>query len=469
MIINRLFQFLLLFFIVSGCNTSTNKISDAQLTFHDTNQPALNYLNEAIQKNDNQPILYFQRSKVYYNLQQYFLALADINKAIQIDNLNSDYFYHLATVYRKLNKANLALNAAKKAEALNQPDGELILLIAQLYLDINDLNNAKKYYNIASQRTPHHADIDVIAGKIAFLNGDSTQAIILFKKALNKNPFQEQAIESLSNYYFAKQVDSSYYFVLLGLQKYAYNPYFQYQLGNILTLLNQNISANQAYETSLNIDSTYTPALYKVADANLAKHDTIKALNLLANALKYDKFNINANMKMAEILEKTGKERQAVAYYKTITMIEPEHPIAKNKYKELIEKYPTLTSASSTAIIEDTNTAVVESPTVEPSTIPTVPTATTEVGKEVKKEFTTAPKDSTKAVRKKKVIPATAIDISDLKPTEKPPLEIPEKPIISITPPPVFAPIPVDADTETDTKSKKAKKKQKKTNKDTIQ
>ncbi|TAH27283.1 MAG: hypothetical protein EAZ07_01615 [Cytophagales bacterium] len=352
---NLVFIFIILYILIA-CkpDPQTESLSDAQASFKDLEYPELNFLNASIEEEPNDAALYFKRAKFYFKIGKTNSALNDANKAIQIDNVKPNYYFLLAQIYNKLGKTNLAINSAKKSEILNNKEVELLLLLSNTYLTLRDSSNAYQYYLKAREISPNHADISLIEGRFIQLSKDTIAGIPYFLKALEANNEHESAVEHISMAYYKKNnEDSTLFFLLRGIKKYPYNPFFQFQMGNVFLKNKLYKSALQCYYQSIEIDSNYVNATKKIADINLYNSNFIDALKWYIFTLNQTPNDISTNIKIAEILEKLGKEQDAIPYYRNITILDPNNSEAKSKYEKLILLYP-LAAPPSSNFINDT-------------------------------------------------------------------------------------------------------------------
>src|SRR4051812_22665758 len=96
-------KYIKLLLIIIGLATAItsckNKLEDEDIPDVDevmlnSSEPKLNKLTEAIEDDPDNPLLYFKRAKIYFELKNYNKALNDINAAIRLDN-SQGKFYHL--------------------------------------------------------------------------------------------------------------------------------------------------------------------------------------------------------------------------------------------------------------------------------------------------------------------------------------------------------------------------------------
>ncbi len=338
----KIIIFLLSITLLVNCNFGKKEeVSNDELSFKDVRYPELNALNDAIEDDADNGELYYKRAKVYLRIHQINLALTDVSKAIQLDNIKAPYYALLATIYQKIKKPTLALNAAKKCEALNWQSGELPILLAQIYLELKDVKNTRFYLDKANQTAPQHVDIIVLEGKLAGLSGDSIAALKYFFLALDKEAKNEEALTEISLAFDRQnKEDSSMIFILRGMKANPRNPFFLYQMGQLLAKNKQFSAAQECYLGAIEVDSSYHLASQKVADHFVKQENFIEALKWYIRTIQFAPNSVPANLEAATVLEKLGRERDAISYYRNIMVVDPSHTKAKTAYERLILLYP---------------------------------------------------------------------------------------------------------------------------------
>lgn len=106
---------------------------------YDTRGAILDF-NEALMINPNYDFAYFNRAKVFEELNLFDNALADINRAIELNN-KSDYYMTRALIYKSLKITEKSLNDFNKAIELNPKNG--FAYINRGYLKREQLNDKK--------------------------------------------------------------------------------------------------------------------------------------------------------------------------------------------------------------------------------------------------------------------------------------------------------------------------------------
>lgn len=112
---------------------------------------AIKDFSKAILINPDYDFAYYNRAKVYAELNLFDKALADINKAIEL-NRNSDYYMSRALIYKSLKETEKSLTDFNKAIELNPQNGFYHLNRAYLKREqLNDMKGAEKDIKMAKK------------------------------------------------------------------------------------------------------------------------------------------------------------------------------------------------------------------------------------------------------------------------------------------------------------------------------
>jgi tetratricopeptide (TPR) repeat protein len=315
--------FLLLAGVIVSCEQSGEKNIPGQSSQEEPVSKDLAQLTERIRSDSLKPEPYYLRAKLYTEMKEVNLALADINMAIQLDPENSDYFVALAAIYLETGRIPNCLDALKKAEELNPKNNDALLKLAKVYLILKDYDNTFAYSKKA-------LDLDLINPVAHFIRGyaymelgDTTLAIKNFEAATNQDQAYYEAYLELGMLYSAQKnplaagylqtatrigPDRAEGFYLLGL-------FYQDQ---------ENIpKAVETYEKLLTISPDYKEALYNLGYVNLVYiNDFPKAVSYFSKAISLDAAYIDAIFNRGYSYELMGDEANARKdYLKTLELV----------------------------------------------------------------------------------------------------------------------------------------------------
>jgi tetratricopeptide (TPR) repeat protein len=327
--------------LYAGCSTSGRQDTIPPVVYNNPFEPQITYLNSLIEDDPENSEYFFQRAKVYYDAYKYNEALNDINQAIYLDS-NEELYYDLqARIYHRLGKLNLALTTAHRAESYKNDDPELFLLLSRLYWESKDLGKAQQYLAKARQLAPMHSEVFVLQGIFDSAKGDTSAAVKAYRKALAQDAENTKSYQELAKIYFARNnEDSAMYYVLEGRSVSPGNPFFTYFEGVILDARGLKHSSERAYRNAVQMDSSFFPAYYRLGVNAYNTGNYTEAQKYFLPLSDKPEFSLNANLYIAEILEKRGQGAKAVAYYESVQSEDSTNEKAKEALTRLYKLYP---------------------------------------------------------------------------------------------------------------------------------
>lgn len=240
--------------------------------------------NAALQLGLESPVLHYKLASSYFNLRNYFGRIAVVTvKAGKVGTLNKNW-YLIESVpgkkdtFRAAPKESAVYQLAKALDSELKERSDIHFLLANTYL------NAHRYQ----------------------------QAYDMFKKIKTKIPKEDK---SLYYYYYAQ---SAY-----GVQKYT----------EYLELLQEAIKLDKTTYQSALVD-----AYMKVADRYNQSGDLAKYIQYLALAVNQSPETASLHLKLGHAYEESQKYTQALAQWRMVLDLEPEHP-QRMTLINLITKY----------------------------------------------------------------------------------------------------------------------------------
>ena len=329
--------------IVFACNpkNKADRIPEIEKDKEFALQPQLNALTESIEENPDNDEYYFQRAKIYYEERQFQHALDDINQAITLERDEEGYYFWLAKIYHALGKPTLALRAAKSAEEFNSQDPELYILMANLFWDIRDVRNSDYYITKAEALAPMHSEIFVLKSKVLVMKGDTAAALRTLKSVLLKDRENKDAYKELITIYERKKIyDTALVYLLEVKEIDSRDPFYPYIEGKIYEGVGLLGSSFVAYNTALERDSSYHPATMRLAKLYENKNDLNMAYSFLKRSYKYESGSLEVNLMLAELLQKMGRDYEAIQYYENVKVIDTANTKVKSTLAALYTTYP---------------------------------------------------------------------------------------------------------------------------------
>ncbi len=252
-----------------ACNTTSEKQNTSDIA--DTLAPnaALYSLNQKIEADKNNDAAFIECAEYYLLANNVDSALRDILIAIDIDKNNSRHYVALSDAYLAMGNPDKCHEALEKAVQIDPENKDAILKQARLYLIMRDYERCYKRLDdlIAIDRINPRA---YYVGSIALLEeADTAGAIKNLRIAIDQDPEFFDAQFQLGVLLSAQKdpLAINYLQNALTINPQAIQAY--YQLGLFFQENNRLKSAVQTYQSILDIEPAYYPALYNLGYINL--------------------------------------------------------------------------------------------------------------------------------------------------------------------------------------------------------
>lgn len=302
--------------------------------------PKLDKLNEDIEKDPDNPLNFYKRSKIYYELLDFNKALEDINKAIQIDNRQGKFYYLLGRIYQVTDKKTLALKAAERSVELGNKEAGVLTLLAELYQETGSFEQADKYLIQATNVAPHHPEVIYLQANQKLRKGDTTGALSGYKSAIVRDPkFSKSYVGAAEIYEARKKNDSALVFIIQGLRYSNEKAPLYYLNGKVMERLGMKESGYLSYESAASMDSSFYPVYLKLGDYHYEKGDSIKSIAYYSHFVKNDFSKKEVNLRLARLYNRTNQGKKAIPVYEHILASDTSNVEAKEALKGLYAIY----------------------------------------------------------------------------------------------------------------------------------
>lgn len=132
------------------------KMGEWQL--QDSNELAIDYLNNAIRIDSSQPLAYILRAKAYQKFGMPEKSRADYEKVLTIDNDNTDALFNLGYLEFSKKNWNESVMLYQKVLAEEPQDIDAMYAIAMSYLNMSQSDSARQYFRRMLQINPNDSD-----------------------------------------------------------------------------------------------------------------------------------------------------------------------------------------------------------------------------------------------------------------------------------------------------------------------
>ncbi|PWJ59045.1 tetratricopeptide repeat protein [Dyadobacter jejuensis] len=293
-------------------------------------QTAITALTDLLQRGINLESNYFKRARIYYDQEDYKLALEDIDKAINENENQSDYYLLRGKVYLEMGSLAKAQADAERAEALQQSSPELYILLADIYQSNLDYRKAIAYLNQAMQMTPYDGSVYYVKGMIQAHQGDSLSSLRSLQEAITLNPRLRRAYEQSSRLYrLLHQPEQALQINALALQRFTDIPELYFERGEIYRSITELDTALIQYQKAIAIAPQYEKALLALAQTAIAHHAYAKAIPALDKLNQIRDRDLKILSLTGYAYEKLGNFVKARELYNDILSTDPVNQDAR--------------------------------------------------------------------------------------------------------------------------------------------
>ncbi|TGD80391.1 tetratricopeptide repeat protein [Hymenobacter wooponensis] len=251
-------------------------------------------------------------------------ALEDINRALELDDSPADFYFIKARALRAQGKVKQALTAAEEASRRGYSSADLNLLVGETYLVERHFQDALDQLDRALQQEPDHAGALFYKG-IAYVGlQDTLQALDYLRASLSRDPRQPETLHQLAflSNAFRVPADAAKY-AARGLKLAPnYGPLW-YDYGRQFELQNQPDSALRIYTRTVQLDTTFYRADYRLALVAYKNHKYADAIPHLQRALRRAPRLAGARQMLAESYESLARYAEAADQYRLLVAENP--------------------------------------------------------------------------------------------------------------------------------------------------
>lgn len=319
----------LIIFSLIGCQSGSREEEKTQEETENPSDNTLQEINKQIDENSDNDMLYIRRADYYLSENKVDSALRDIIIAIDIDPENTNHYITLSDAYLALGNPDKCLEALERALELDNANQEALMKKAQLYLIMRD-------YDQTYQTISELISIDRINPIAYFVRAmalveqnDTANAIKNLQVAVNQKQDYFEAQLQLGILYANQRnpLAVSYLQNAINLEPMVIQPY--YQLGLFFQENNRIGSAIQTYNSILDIEPEYVPALYNLGYIKLVyQEDFPRAADYFSQVVQLAPDYAEAWYNRGFCYELMGQEKLARSDYKETLELKENYPKA---------------------------------------------------------------------------------------------------------------------------------------------
>jgi tetratricopeptide (TPR) repeat protein len=302
--------------------------------------PELAAISAWVEKYPDNDSLLFRRAEVYYNLEAYDEALADLNNALKRDSMQPAYYHLLADVlldYARPNDSRRAIEVLKLANRRFPDRIQTLLKLSEFQLIVRKHSDALATIDQVLQRDPQNAEAFYMAGRVALDKGDTTAALASLQKSVKIDAENDDA------WMFMGRIFSN-----------RNNPTAVQCYDNVLRIDSTNFEAREFKGAFYKRNGDFTKAFEIYRDIIVRNPDYANAyfdmgvmyLDMDSLSMAYSSFDIatktdplfvKAYFWRGKAAEMQGNTTAALADYKQAYGMSPQYQEAKEA-KERLEK-----------------------------------------------------------------------------------------------------------------------------------
>ncbi len=323
---------LLLVATLFACKNEPDKAAQAA---QNSGNPELATLNEQLLANPKNDSLHFRRAQLYYDLEGYQEAAADLVTAIQMDSTKPQYYHLLADVYLDATKSRQAIQVMEVATSKFPNRTPTLLKMSEMYLIVKQHTAALQTLDRILQRDPQNADAFYMTGRVAYDMGEEQRAIVALRKAVQFDATLKDAWVMLGRVYMktgdkaalqcfdnALRIDSTdnevrtykaMYFKTKGDPKRAFAEY-------------RDLIAR---------DPQNSAAFFDIGTLYLDLDSLPQALVNLDLAIRTDPIFVKAYYFRGVVKERMGKQAEAIQDYEQASKMSPNYAEPKTALERL--------------------------------------------------------------------------------------------------------------------------------------
>ncbi len=281
-------------------------------------QEVLNYLNNLIEQDQNNPQIYFKRAQIYFELADYRRAGIDVQKAIEINSKDADLYLLQSRIYDKKGEAASAISTALQAESRGLKNYMLYKILAVNYLKLDEPSKAKEVLNRLLDFNKN-GDNYALQGDILLELNDTLMAISSYKMAIEMQPLLAKSYDTLRNVYTNKaDWQKAEYYVDAYLMQDSLNSKFLIYKAQLLNNRKEPDSAFVYYKKANVIANGSSEQKFEFAKALFEKAYYDSLFNLINNYALLDTARLTTKLLIARALDKTLNYDSAINIYQVI-------------------------------------------------------------------------------------------------------------------------------------------------------
>ncbi|BBM82210.1 serine/threonine-protein kinase [Candidatus Uabimicrobium amorphum] len=255
-------------------------------------QQSLEYYNEQVANATSDPIVYYNRGRIFEELKKYKQAMADYDTALQLSPKYVDVYHAKATIYDIWQKYESALREYRKIMVINPDYMPAYFNSASTYEKLGNISQAFVNYNKALQLAPDHSQIYYQRGNLYSKCKNYKLALVDYSNAVRTGP------------------DNAIYY---------------YNRGSIYEILQDDKHAVLDYNKALQLNPNYVNAYFNRGNIHRKHKNHLQALRDYNKVVQYAPQDFEAYCNRGTIYFALQKYREAINDFHKSLAISPKY------------------------------------------------------------------------------------------------------------------------------------------------
>lgn len=295
-----------LFLSLIGCKGSgdTQEMSTDEI---------LKVLNVKIHKHPKDDQLYYDRAKVYMQLNRVNEAISDLAHAVALNDKEPSYFILLGDAYLSNGDPSNSYKNLQRALDLDPDNQEAVLKLGEIAYYSRDFDRAMEHLSKVTAKDPQNRIALFMKGFIYKETGDTSNAITLLRKVCDLYPDYEPAFEELGVIYSELDDPLALEYLNTALRLEPQNTNAIYNLAIYYQSHNKVENAEELYKQILDINANHKDAWHNRGYIQLFTYgDYEAAVDHLTHAIQCDSTFIEAWTNRGCAYELLGRNKEAL-------------------------------------------------------------------------------------------------------------------------------------------------------------
>lgn len=314
-----------------GFSCKENKSPEIRLT----GDPTIDFLSKEILQNPEDPTLYAERGKLFYQNEGYDEAIADFKKALEIDSLNVDYLHFLADAYLDYYKSIQALETMETAANLFPTRIPTLLKLSEFQLLLKKYEDSIKTIHTILGIDPLNANAFLMYGMNYKEMGREQDALLYFQKAVENDPSIVDAWINLGqiNAKLKNPIAAQYFESAVEANPKSVEAL--HAKADFLREENKLGDAISAYRKVIKVDPQYDPAFFNMGLIYLDLDSIDKARENFQVVIKVNPTHVKGYYYLGVVYELSGDKENARKCYEQVLKFDPDFENAKLALNQL--------------------------------------------------------------------------------------------------------------------------------------